>query len=41
MDAAEQLCVDAGYDVVGKVVLIDLAFLHKPTDVKSVIKYEA
>jgi len=41
MDAAEQLCVDAGYDVVGKVVLIDLAFLHKPTDVRSVIKYEA
>ena len=41
MDAAEQLCIDAGYDVIGKVVLIDLAFLHGPTDVESVIKYEA
>ena len=41
MDAAEQLCIDGGYDVVGKVVLIDLAFLHGPTDVKSIIKYEA
>jgi hypothetical protein len=26
--------------VVGKVVLIDLAFLHEPNDVKSLIKYE-
>lgn len=41
MDAAEQLCKDAGYDVIGKVVFIDLDFLHGPTDVKSVIKYEA
>jgi adenine phosphoribosyltransferase len=41
MDAAEQLCRDAGYDVIGKVVFIDLDFLHGPTDVKSVIKYEA
>tara|TARA_R110002020_G_scaffold251050_1_gene465050 strand:- start:880 stop:1401 length:522 start_codon:yes stop_codon:yes gene_type:complete len=41
MDAAEQLCKQAGYDVIGKVVLIDLAFLHKPTNVESVIKYEA
>ena len=41
MDAAEQLCKDAGYDVIGKVVFIDLDFLHGPIDVKSVIKYEA
>ena len=41
MDAAEQLCKDAGYDVIGKVVFIDLDFLHGPTDVKSIIKYEA
>jgi adenine phosphoribosyltransferase len=41
MDAAEQLCKEAGYDVIGKVVFIDLDFLHGPTDVKSVIKYEA
>jgi len=40
MNAAEQLCVKAGYEVIGKVVLIDLAFLHEPNDVKSLIKYE-
>lgn len=40
MNAAEQLCIKAGYEVIGKVVLIDLAFLHKPNDVKSLIKYE-
>jgi len=40
MDAVEQLCVKAGYQVIDKVVLIDLAFLHKPNDVKSLIKYE-
>lgn len=40
MNAAEQLCIKAGYEVIGKVVLIDLAFLHEPNDVKSLIKYE-
>jgi len=40
MNTAEQLCVKAGYEVIGKVVLIDLAFLHEPNDVKSLIKYE-
>tara|TARA_R110001583_G_scaffold65607_3_gene189497 strand:+ start:765 stop:1286 length:522 start_codon:yes stop_codon:yes gene_type:complete len=41
MEASEQLCKEAGYTVVGKVVFIDLTFLHGPTDVKSIIKYEA
>jgi len=40
MDAVEQLCVKAGYQVIDKVVLIDLAFLHKPNNIKSLIKYE-
>ena len=40
MNAAEQLCIKAGYDVVGKVVLIDLAFLHELNNIKSLIKYE-
>lgn len=40
MDAVEKLCNKAGYEVIGKVVLIDLTFLHGPTDVKSLIKYE-
>ncbi len=32
--------VKAGYQVIDKVVLIDLAFLHKPNNIKSLIKYE-
>ena len=40
MSAAEKLCEKAGYTVVGKLVLIDLTFLHGPTNVKSLIKYE-
>jgi adenine phosphoribosyltransferase len=40
MNAVEHLCKEAGYEVIGKVVLIDLAFLHEPNDVKSLIKYE-
>tara|TARA_R110000787_G_scaffold116921_9_gene227344 strand:+ start:3014 stop:3535 length:522 start_codon:yes stop_codon:yes gene_type:complete len=40
MNAAEQLCKEGGYDVIGKIVFIDLAFLHGSTDVKSIIKYE-
>lgn len=40
MNAAEELCIKAGYEVIGKVVLIDLAFLHEPNDVKSLVKYE-
>jgi len=40
MNAVEYLCKGAGYEVIGKVVLIDLAFLHEPNDVKSLIKYE-
>jgi adenine phosphoribosyltransferase len=40
MNAAEILCKKAGYEVIGKLVLIDLTFIHGPTDVKSLIKYE-
>lgn len=40
MNAVEHLCKEAGYEVIGKVVLIDLAFLHELNDVKSLIKYE-
>jgi len=40
MNAAEKLCEKAGYTVVGKLVLIDLTFLHSPTNIKSLIKYE-
>jgi adenine phosphoribosyltransferase len=40
MNAVEHLCKEAGYEVIGKVVLIDLAFLHESNDVKSLIKYE-
>jgi adenine phosphoribosyltransferase len=40
MNAAEKLCEKAGYTVVDKLVLIDLTFLHGPTNVKSLIKYE-
>lgn len=40
MDAVEKLCVKAGYTVIDKLVLIDLQFLHEPTNVKSLITYE-
>jgi adenine phosphoribosyltransferase len=40
MSAAVELCKEAGYNVIGKLVLIDLKFLHEPTDVKSLIQYE-
>jgi adenine phosphoribosyltransferase len=40
MNAAEKLCEKAGYTVIDKLVLIDLVFLHGPTDVKSLIQYE-
>ena len=40
MDAAEKLCKEAGYNVIDKLVLIDLCFLHPITNVKSLIKYE-
>ena len=39
MQAAEKLCVDAGYNVIGKLVLIDLLYLHEPDiSIKSVIQ---
>jgi adenine phosphoribosyltransferase len=40
MNAAVELCQNAGYNVIGKLVLIDLKFLHEPTDIKSLIGYE-
>ena len=40
MDAAEKLCKKAGYNVIDKLVLIDLCFLHPITNIKSLIKYE-
>lgn len=40
MSAVEKLCIKAGYTVIDKLVLIDLKFLHEPTNVKSLITYE-
>jgi adenine phosphoribosyltransferase len=40
MNAVEQLCIKAGYTVIDKLVLIDLQFLHEPTNIKSLITYE-
>lgn len=40
MDAVEKLCIKAGYNVVDKLVLIDLKYLHGPNNVKSLIQYE-
>jgi adenine phosphoribosyltransferase len=40
MNAVERLCIKAGYTVIDKLVLIDLQFLHEPTNIKSLIKYE-
>ena len=38
MDAAEELANGCGYDVIGRVCLMDIGLVE--TDVKSVIKYE-
>ena len=42
MVAASKLAFQAGYDVVGKIVLVDLKFIPKPDDlnVDSVVVYE-
>ena len=41
MKAAENLCKKAGYDVIGKLVLIDLLYLHdKDESIKSLVQYE-
>ena len=40
MNAAVKLCEEAGYNVIDTIVLIDLKFLHKNTEIKSLIKYE-
>jgi adenine phosphoribosyltransferase len=41
MKAAENLCKKAGYDVIDKLVLIDLLYLHdKDESIKSLAQYE-
>jgi adenine phosphoribosyltransferase len=40
MNAVEELCKKAGYEVIDRLVLIDLKYLHEPNDVKSLIQYE-
>jgi len=40
MRAATQLCQEAGYTVVDRMVLIDLLFLHSEEAVKSLIQYD-
>jgi adenine phosphoribosyltransferase len=40
MIAVEQLCQNAGYTIIDKLVLIDLKYLHEPNNVKSLIQYE-
>ena len=40
MRAAESLCKKSGYDVIGKLVLIDLLYLHdKDESIKSLVQY--
>jgi adenine phosphoribosyltransferase len=39
MRAATELCAQAGYTVVDRLVLIDLLFLHEEVEVKSLIQY--
>lgn len=40
MDAAEKLCQKAGYDVIDKLCLIDLLYLHDDIKCKSLVQYE-
>jgi adenine phosphoribosyltransferase len=40
MDAVEKLCIQAGYNVIDKLVLIDLKYLHTSNNIKSLIQYE-
>jgi adenine phosphoribosyltransferase len=39
IDAAEELCKLAGYDVIGKLCLVDIGLTER-TDVKSLVYYE-
>jgi hypothetical protein len=39
MEAAEQLCKMSGYNVVGKICLLDIG-IRKDHDVKCLIKYD-
>jgi adenine phosphoribosyltransferase len=40
MNAAEQLALNAGYNVTDKLVLINLKFLNSELSIKSLIEYE-
>ena len=40
MEAAEELAIAAGYDVIGKVCLLDIGLKNAEGYVKSLIKYE-
>ena len=41
MKAVEELCKKAGYDVISKLVLVDLLYLHnKDETIKSLVQYE-
>jgi adenine phosphoribosyltransferase len=40
MTAVENLCIQAGYNVIDKLVLIDLKYLHSSNNIKSLIQYE-
>jgi adenine phosphoribosyltransferase len=40
MKAVEKLCEKAGYTVIDKLVLIDLKYLNRDTNIKSLIQYE-
>lgn len=39
MEAADRLCVMSGYDVVGKICLVDIG-IKKDHDIKCLVKYE-
>ena len=39
MESAEEMAICAGYDVIGKICLLDIG-IAKPKGVKSLIKYE-
>ena len=40
MNAVEELCKKAGYEVIDKLCLIDLLYLHDDIKCKSLVQYE-